>query len=240
MIAVMGASGNTGKVVAEELLGRGMKVRAIGRDAGKLQALAARGAETAVGDGSDQGFLARAFAGAESAYTLIPPDFRAQDFRAHQDRIGEATAAALRQSGVKRVVLLSSVGADLPAGTGPIAGLYAQEKRLAGLGVDVLSLRAGYFFENLHASLPVIRHQGVNGSAISPDVKLSMIATRDIGATTPWWTSPASSERRSASPSWPTCNFLTRCSRAPSSRRVCRRTWPGSMSRCLGPSTTGS
>ena len=182
MIAVMGASGNTGKVVAEELLGRGLKVRAIGRDAGKLQALAARGAETAVGDGSDQGFLARAFAGAESAYTLIPPDFRAQDFRAHQDRIGEATAAALRQSGVKRVVLLSSVGADLPAGTGPIAGLYAQEKRLAGLGVDVLSLRAGYFFENLHASLPVIRHQGVNGSAIAPDVKLSMVATRDIGA----------------------------------------------------------
>jgi len=181
MIAVMGASGNTGKVVAEELLGRGLKVRAIGRDAGKLQALAARGAETAVGDVSDPGFLARAFAGAESAYTLIPPDFRAQDFRAHQDRIGEATAAALRQSGVKRVVFLSSVGADLPAGTGPIAGLYAQEKRLAGLGADVLSLRAGYFFENLHASLPLIRHQGINGSAIAPDVKISMIATRDIG-----------------------------------------------------------
>lgn len=182
MIAVMGASGNTGKVVAEELLGRGLEVRAIGRDARKLEALAARGAETAVGDGSDPGFLARAFSGAESAYTLIPPDFRAQDFRAHQDRIGEATAAALRQSGVKRVVLLSSVGADLPAGTGPIAGLYAQEKRLAGLGADVLSLRAGYFFENLHASLPLIRHQGVNGSAIAPDVKMSMIATRDIGA----------------------------------------------------------
>jgi len=182
MIAVMGASGNTGKVTADALLSRGVKVRVIGREAKKLQAFAARGAEVAAGDASDAAFLARAFAGADAAYTLIPPDFRAADFRAYQDRIGEATAAALRQSGVKRVVFLSSVGADLPAGTGPIAGLCAQEKRLAALGVDVLSLRPGYFFENLHASLPLIRQQGINGSAIAPDVKMSMIATRDIGS----------------------------------------------------------
>lgn len=182
MIAVMGASGNTGKVTADALLSRGVKVRVIGREAKKLQAFAARGAEVAAGDASDAAFLARAFAGADAAYTLIPPDFRAADFRAYQDRIGEATAAALRQSGVKRVVFLSSVGADLPAGTGPIAGLCAQEKRLAALGVDVLSLRPGYFFENLHASLPLIRQQGINGSAIAPDVKMSMIATRDVGS----------------------------------------------------------
>jgi len=88
----------------------------------------------------------------------------------------------LRQAGVRRVVFLSSVGADLPAGTGPIAGLHAQEERLRKLGVPVLLLRPGYFFENLHASLPLIRHQGINGGAIAPDVKMSMIATRDIGA----------------------------------------------------------
>ena len=107
-----------------------------------------------MGDASDASFLARAFAGAETAYTLIPPDVRATDFRAHQDRVGEATVQALRQAGVKRVVFLSSVGADLPAGTGPIAGLHAQEERLRKLGVAVLLLRPGYFFENLHASLP--------------------------------------------------------------------------------------
>jgi len=182
MIVVMGASGNTGKVVAEALLSRGEKVRVMGRDAKKLQPFAARGAEVAAGDAADPAFLARAFAGADAAYTLIPPDMKAPDFRAHQDRVGEATIQALRQSGVKRVVFLSSVGADLPAGTGPIAGLHAQEERLRGLGVDVLLLRPGYFFENLYASLPLIQAQGINGSAIAPDVKLSMIATRDIGA----------------------------------------------------------
>ena len=182
MITVMGASGNTGRVTAEALLARGEKVRVVGRDERKLATLVARGAEAAVGDASDASFLARAFTGAETAYTLIPPDVRAPDFRAHQDRIGEATVQALRQAGVRRVVFLSSVGADLPAGTGPIAGLHAQEERLRKLGVAVLLLRPGYFFENLHASLPIIRHQGVNGGAIAPDVKMAMIATRDIGA----------------------------------------------------------
>jgi uncharacterized protein YbjT (DUF2867 family) len=181
MIVVMGASGNTGKVTADALLSRGEKVRVVGRDAKKLQPFAARGAEVAAGDASDAAFLARAFAGADAAYTLIPPDFRAADFRAYQDRIGEATAKALRQSGVKRVAFLSSVGADLPAGTGPIAGLHAQEERLRGLGVDVILLRPGYFFENLYASVPLIQQQGIHGSAIAPDVKMSMIATRDIG-----------------------------------------------------------
>jgi uncharacterized protein YbjT (DUF2867 family) len=182
MIVVMGASGNTGKVAAEALLSRGEKVRVVGRDAKKLQPFASRGAEVAAGDAADPGFLARALAGAGAAFTLVPPDARAPDFRAHQDRIGEATVQALRQAGVKRVVFLSSVGADLPSGTGPIAGLHAQEERLRGLGVDVLSLRAGYFFENLYASVPLIQQQGINGSAIAPDVKISMIATRDIGA----------------------------------------------------------
>jgi uncharacterized protein YbjT (DUF2867 family) len=182
MIVLMGATGNTGRVAAEALLARGEKVRVLGRDAGKLATLRARGAEVAVGDASDAGFLERAFTGAGSAYTLIPPAMGVPDFRAHQDRIGEATTTALRKAGVKRVVFLSSVGADLPSGTGPITGLHHQEERLRGLGVAVVSLRPAYFMENLYASLPVIRHQGVNGSALSPTLKMPMIATRDIGA----------------------------------------------------------
>ena len=182
MITVMGATGNTGRVTAEALLSRGEKVRVVGRDAGKLAPLVARGAEAAVGSASDASFLGRAFAGAETAYTLLPPDMGVPDLRAHQDRVGEATVQALRQAGVKRVVFLSSVGADLPSGTGPIAGLHAQEERLRKLGAAVLLLRPGYFFENFHSSLPMIRHQGMNGGAIAPDVKMAMIATRDIGA----------------------------------------------------------
>jgi uncharacterized protein YbjT (DUF2867 family) len=182
MIAVMGASGHTGRVVAEALLARGAKVRAIARNAGALAPLARKGAEVAAGDAADPTFLARAFTGAEAAYTLVPGDLAAPDVRAHQDRIGEATARALGDARVPRVVLLSSVGADLASGNGPIAGLHAQEARLRALGADVLALRPGYFFENLHASLPIVKHQGVNAGALAPDVPMAMIATRDIGA----------------------------------------------------------
>ena len=181
MIVVMGASGYTGRVAAETLLARGEKVRVLGRDAGRLAPLVARGAEAMTGEASDAAFLARAFAGTEAAYTLLPPDPVAPDFRAVQDRVGEATAQALRQAGVRRVVFLSSVGADLPSGTGPIAGLHAQEERLRSLGGDVLVLRPGFFFENLYANLPLVRHQGMNGGALAPDVKMAMIATQDIG-----------------------------------------------------------
>ena len=182
MIAVMGATGNTGKIVAETLLAKGEKVRVLGRDAEKLGPLMAKGAEAAAGDPGDAAYLARAFAGADAAYTLIPPDLATPRFRAHQDRIGGATAQALKDARVTRVVLLSSLGAEHPSGTGPIAGLFSQEARLRELGIDALFLRAGYFFENTFANLPLVKHQGVNGGAIAPDVKVGMIATRDIGA----------------------------------------------------------
>jgi uncharacterized protein YbjT (DUF2867 family) len=182
MIAVMGAAGNTGRVVAEALLAKGEKVRVLGRDAGKLEAFRARGAEVVAGDAADAGFLAKAFASAEAAYTLIPPDMAVPAFRAYQDRIGAAIAKALREAKVRRVVLLSSLGAEHPAGTGPIAGLFAQEARLRELGIDALFLRAGYFYENTFASLPLVRHQGMNGGALAPDVPVAMVATRDIGA----------------------------------------------------------
>ena len=96
-------------------------------------------------------------------------------------RTGQAIADALRESGARRVVFLSSVGAELAAGTGPIAGLHAQEKRLRELrGVDALILRPGYFFENFEETLGLIKHQGINGGAIAAEAAIPMIATRDI------------------------------------------------------------
>jgi uncharacterized protein YbjT (DUF2867 family) len=150
---IVGASGNTGHVIAEALLEKKEKVRVIGRSKEKLEKLARAGAEVRIGDARDARFLTEAFRGADGVYTLMPPDFSASNFRAYQDQLGEASAQAIRDAGVKRVVFLSSIGADKASGTGPIAGLHAQEERLRGLGVDTLSLRAGYFFENLFASL---------------------------------------------------------------------------------------
>lgn len=181
MISVMGATGHVGGETARRLLAAGEKVRALGRSREKLSEL--KGAEAVAGDAADAAYLANAFRGADAVFTLLPPDLHSADYRALQDRQGEAIAKAVRDAGVRNVVLLSSVGADQPSGTGPIAGLHAQEERLRALpDTNVLALRPGFFFENFYGSLPVIKHQGVMGDAVGPDVTLPMIATRDIAA----------------------------------------------------------
>lgn len=183
MITVMGSTGQVGGGIVRRLLKDGRKVRALGRSEARLAELRAAGAETLAGDATDAAFLTRAFQGSTAVFAMHPPDLLSADYRALQDRQGESIVTAIRESGVKAAVQLSSIGADQPSGTGPIAGLHAQEARLRTLrGVDVLALRPGYFFENLYGSLPVIKHQGVLADAIAPDVALPMIATRDIAA----------------------------------------------------------
>src|SRR5271157_5942380 len=182
MYVVLGASGNTGHVVAKTLLSRGQKLRVVGRNAERLQSLAAEGAEFFVGDATDGPALARAFQGAEGAYVMIPPNPTSNDFRAFQDRVSDAIAAAVQNAAVKNVVSLSSVGADKPSGTGPVVGLYNLEQKLNSIdGANVLHLRAGYFMENTLPQAAVIRMLGSVAGPVRPDLKLPLIATRDIG-----------------------------------------------------------
>nr|MBA3297397.1 NAD(P)H-binding protein [Acidobacteriota bacterium] len=107
MIAVMGASGNTGTRISGALLERGQQVRALGRSESKLADLKRAGADVVTGDAADLPFLAKAFRGADAVYALLPPDPTSPDYRARQDAVGEAIAAAVRDGGVRHVVFLS-------------------------------------------------------------------------------------------------------------------------------------
>ena len=182
MFVVLGASGHTGQVVANDLLARGEKVRVVGRSADRLQAFAAKGAEISIADAADAPALTKAFKGADAAYVLLPPDPTSSNFRALQDRVSDAIAASIENAGVKSVVSLSSIGADKASGTGPVVGLYNLEQKLNQIdGANVLHLRAGYFMENTLPQVAVIRMMGMMAGPVRPDLKLSMIATRDIG-----------------------------------------------------------
>jgi len=181
MITVMGATGQTGGKIAEALLKAGEKVRAIGRSESKVSELRGAGAEVAIGDIADIAFLTQAFFGADAVYTLLPTDPSSPDYRAEQDRQGETIVKAIRESRVPYVVALSSLGADLETGTGPIVGLHAQEERLKKLeGTNVLFLRPVSFFENFYNALPLIKYEGINGDTVTPDLAIPMVATRDI------------------------------------------------------------
>src|SRR6202045_231130 len=178
MYVILGASGNTGSVIANSLLSAGKKVRVVGRDSGRLQRFVDKGAEAFTANMSDAAALTKAFSGARAAYLLLPPAKSPEE----QERDSDAIANAVKQSGLRYAVHLSSYGAQVAEGAGPVAGLHSSEQKLNAISaLNVLHLRAAYFMENNLAAIGMIHGMGIFGNALLPDLKVPMIATRDVG-----------------------------------------------------------
>ncbi len=183
MFVIAGVSGHVGSIAAKDLLSKGKPVKVIVRDATKGAAWSKQGAEVAVGSLDDQAFLTSALKGAQALFTLLPPpEYSAPDFYAAQRKRADGIAAAVKASGVPYVVMLSSIGADLAEGTGPIKGLHYLENALRGTGTKLAALRAGAFQENVGQSLGAAKQAGIFPNFMgSPDYAFPMIATKDIG-----------------------------------------------------------
>ena len=182
MYVITGATGNTGHIVAKRLLEQGKKVRVLGRSVDRLSKLTSLGAEPFAVDLSDQSAVTAAFAGAEAAYVMIPPNLVTSDVRGFQDNLSHAFGDAIKENEVGHVVALSSIGADKVEKTGPIVGLRVLEERLRQIpGLNTLAVRAGYFMENTLPQVSVIQHMGAIAGPLRPELKLPMIETRDIG-----------------------------------------------------------
>ena len=183
MYVIIGATGHTGRVVANKLLAQGKKVRTVARNADHLASLVSKGAEPFAGNINDQNTVTKAFAGAKAVYLMFPPDVSAPDFYAYQDQLTDIFAKAIEKNGVLHAVTLSSIGADKPEKTGPISGLHRLEKRLDSIsGLNTLHLRAAYFMENTLGQADAIAQMGYAAGPVHPAVKFPMIAARDIGA----------------------------------------------------------
>ena len=182
MIAVTCATGRTGRRVTEILLAKGEKVRAVGRDPKKLAPLTGLGAEPFVGNVEDVSLVTEAFADVTAVYLVLPEDLSQQDLRAHQERVSDCYAAAIKGAQVRFAVNLSSLGAQHAEGTGPIVGLHNQEQKLSRVdGLNVLHLRAAYFMENLFMSIGPLRATGTLPGGMRGDTPMPWIATKDIG-----------------------------------------------------------
>jgi uncharacterized protein YbjT (DUF2867 family) len=178
LYVILGGGGNTGSIIANSLLSKGEKVRVVGRDAGRLQHFVRKGGHAFTADVSDAAALAKAFSGARAAYLMLPP----LNSREEQERQSDAIAKAVKDSGLRYAVHLSSYGAHVPEGTGPVTGLHSSEQKLNGVtSLNVLHLRAAYFMENNLAAIGMIQGMGLFGHAMLPGLKLPMIATRDVG-----------------------------------------------------------
>ena len=180
MFVIAGVTGHVGSLVATELLGKKRPVKVIVRDASKGAAWSAKGAEVAVGLLDDATFLTNALKGAQGFFVLLPADFAQPDIYAGQCRRSDVIATSVKTAKTPHVVLLSSVGADVPTGTGPIRGLHYLEDALRKTGTKLTAVRAGYFQENLGMAVGAAKGTGTVPSFGPADVAMPMIATRDI------------------------------------------------------------
>ena len=181
MFVVLGATGHTGSAVVETLLNRKQSVRIIVRSADKGAGWKAKGADVAVASLDDVPALTKAFEGATGIYLMVPPNYGATAWLSDQQARMDRAAEAVAKSGVGHVVYLSSVGGQLPSGTGPIRAVHYGEGKLTGAVTHLTILRPPYFMENWAPVIGAAKAQGVLPTFIAPQVQIPMISTRDIG-----------------------------------------------------------
>jgi uncharacterized protein YbjT (DUF2867 family) len=181
MFVVVGATGNTGSVVADTLLSQKRPVRIVVRSADKGVAWKAKGAEVAVASLDEVSSLAKAFEGANGVYLLVPPNYGAAAWLADQCARMDRAAEAVKRSGIDHVVFLSSVGGHIPEGTGPIRAARYGEQALGAVAKNLTILRPCYFMDNWAPVLGAAKGQGVLPTFIAPQEMVPMISTKDIG-----------------------------------------------------------
>jgi uncharacterized protein YbjT (DUF2867 family) len=182
-ITTTGSLGNIATPLVKQLISAGHDVTVITSNPDKKAAIAALGATAAVGSIADTAFLTAAFTGADAVYTMMPPAMGTSNLIENITQAGQAYADAINNAGVKRVVFLSSVGADAAAGNGPVQGVHRVEKIFQQLtGTNVTVLRSGFFFVNFLRDIPAVKNRNTFGNNYGGDIKLALTHPEDLSA----------------------------------------------------------
>ena len=183
MFVIAGVTGRVGSATAERLLAVDARIRVLVRSEADAQAWKSRGAEARVVGLEDRVALTDALHGCEGFFVLLPFDLTVDDLDDHANRLIASIAGAVADERVPHVVMLSSGGADLAEGTGPITGLFRLERALRSTGTTLTALRAAHFQEKLGDVLDVVRDDGVYPVfASSAEIPMPMVATADLGS----------------------------------------------------------
>ncbi|MCW3117484.1 MAG: NAD-dependent dehydratase [Chitinophagaceae bacterium] len=182
---IAGGAGHISKPIVEKFLAAGHLVTVIGRHAENLKELVDQGATAAVGSVNDVKFLTETFDSANAVYTMVPPNLAAADLKSWIGQTGAGYADAIKKAGVKYVVNLSSIGAHLPDGAGPVSGLYRAEQALNALkDVNIKHLRPSYFFNNFLGNTGMVKQLNILGGNFGGEnFKMALADTNDIAET---------------------------------------------------------
>lgn len=182
MYAVTGITGKVGAAVARSLLSADQPVRAVVRDPGKGAAWADLGCEIAVADFADAGSLAKAFEGTAGVFAMLPPVFDPSPGFAEARGFIASMYTALAAAKPKKVVALSTIGADSP-NPNLLNALGLMEDALKTLPMPVTFLRAAWFMENAAWDIASARKGSLQSYLQPLDRPLPMIGTDDVGRT---------------------------------------------------------
>ena len=186
MLVLTTPTGNIGHHVLQDVLNdptagtRG--VRVIVRDPSKIPAHLRERVEVIQGSHSDPQVLDKALAGADALFWVVPPEYQMPDYKTFYTDFTRAAAEAIKQQGVKRVVVVSALGRDWPEDAGLVTGSVAMDLQLEATGVALRVLTMPGFMDNALRQVQPIKTKGMFFGPLDPDKKLPYCATRDIGA----------------------------------------------------------
>jgi len=190
-IVLTGSLGNIGKPLTRLLVQRGHHITVISSKVERVSDIRNLGAVAAIGSIQDLDFLRETFNGADAVYLMevwegIGSLFDNKiDFLAEFKKIAQNYVTAVQQSGVKKIIHLSSVGAHSDQGNGSLLVHYHVEQILKTLPEDVSIkfMRPVGFFSNLYRSLLTIQSQGAIIQSYGGDRKEPWVSPYDIAAT---------------------------------------------------------
>jgi uncharacterized protein YbjT (DUF2867 family) len=188
-IVVAGSLGYVSKPLTEKLIEKGHSVTVISSSADKQVAIEAMGAKAAIGSMEDASFLTDTFSGADVVFCMLAPYGNFAD--PHNDAatvINRADAMtqnyvqAIERSGVKRVVYLSSIGADMEKGAGLIIIHHRAENTFGQLPADISIsfIRPSGFYKNLYAFTNAIKNHNIIAARYAGDDINVFVSNLDI------------------------------------------------------------
>lgn len=185
-IVINTPTSNIGRALASRLLDAGERVTALSRDKKKVDELLRRGARIIQGSFEEPSLLAEALEGAEALFWLTPPPAR-PDYYAWATKCAKQAAGAAKEAGVRRAVVISSMGAHTGPGTGAVGPAREMENDFEAALPAVVSLRPGIFMENFLLSAGMIAKAGQIFVPIQGGKKWPLVATSDIAAKAACW-----------------------------------------------------
>lgn len=180
MDIILGATGQIGSMLVDNLIKRGQSVRAVVRNGSKAEGLRSKGIEVSIADYFDVEALKKAFQGGSSAFLLTPENPESQDFIGETKTILNNYREAILASGITKIVGLSSNGAQHESGTGNLMASYMLEHAFSDLEIEQVFVRPSYYFSNWLGYLELVKEHGIMPTFFPPEMKVPMIAPSDV------------------------------------------------------------